>query len=189
MYCDKCGKEIKPEWKNCPGCGAALHGNAGGTDWSNVSGGSGNEFVVNNMKWYQFIIYVQLFLAAIFKGIEGIRTMTGKQYGDDKNLYYLFYGSGLKMMDILYGILCIGFAVVAILVRQLLAKKKVNASNYYLLYSGMTAVAALGYAILFFIFTRESAQIVSAVISLIVSGIYIALNYVYFQKRRHLFVN
>lgn len=189
MYCDKCGKEIKPEWKNCPSCGATLHETAGETNWSNVSGGSGNEFVVNNMKWYQFIIYVQLFLAAIFKGIEGIRTMTGKQYGDDKNLYYLFYGSGLKMTDILYGILCIGFAVVAILVRQLLAKKKVNASNYYLLYSGMTAVAALGYAILSFIFTRESAQIVSAVISLIVSGIYIALNYVYFQKRRHLFVN
>ena len=38
MYCDKCGKEIKPEWRNCPSCGAALHENAVGTDWSNVSG-------------------------------------------------------------------------------------------------------------------------------------------------------
>lgn len=28
MYCDKCGKEIKPEWRNCPSCGAALHENA-----------------------------------------------------------------------------------------------------------------------------------------------------------------
>lgn len=189
MYCDKCGKEIKPEWKNCPGCGAALHGNARGTDWSNVSGGSGNEFTANNMKWYQFVIYVQLFLAAIAKVFEGIRTMTGKQYGDDKNLVYLFYGSGLKVTDILYGILCIGFAVAAILVRQMLAKKKVNAPNYYLLYSGITAVAALGYSILFFIFTKQSSQIVSAVISLIVIGIYIALNYVYFQKRNHQFVN
>ena len=57
--------------------GAALHENAVGTDWSNVSGGSGNEFTANNMKWYQFVIYVQLFLTAIFKGFEGIRTMTG----------------------------------------------------------------------------------------------------------------
>lgn len=189
MYCDKCGKEIKPEWRNCPSCGAALHENVVGTDWSNVSGGSGNEFTANNMKWYQFVIYVQLFLAAIAKGFEGIRTMTGKQYGDDKNLVYLFYGSGLKVTDILYGIVCIGFAVAAILVRQMLAKKKVNAPKYYLLYSGMTTVAALGYSILFFIFTKQSSQIISAVISLIVIGIYIVLNYVYFQKRNHLFVN
>lgn len=196
MYCDKCGKEIKPEWKNCPRCGAALNRNSGGMNNNvNISGGPVINIIPEpmqqktNMKWYMFIIYAQLFITAIADLFVGIRAITGMQYGNSKEQVYEFFGNGLRIADVLYGIVSILLAVVAIVIRQMLAKKKVNATNYYLIFIGIAQIVALLYSIASYIFNKNGAIIAAAVGSLLFYGVYIGLNYVYFQKRIHMFVN
>ena len=75
------------------------------------------------MKWYKFVIYFQLFAAAVFNVGAGIIFFTGSHYGLDSFELKLFYGvlSNLKTLDICMGIVSIFLAVFAIIVRQKLA--------------------------------------------------------------------
>ena len=67
------------------------------------------------MKWYKFVIYFQLFAAAVFNVGAGIIFFTGSHYGLDSFELKLFYGvlSNLKTLDICMGIVSIFLAVFA----------------------------------------------------------------------------
>ena len=93
------------------------------------------------MKWYKFIIYVQLFLGALSNVINGFMCLTGAHYGSGMADYiYDYYGFGLRIIDILMGVVSIGLAVIAVLVRQQLARYKKNSPMMYLGYVGTIAI-------------------------------------------------
>ena len=145
------------------------------------------------MRWYKFVIYVQLFLSALVSVINGIayfsgsfvETLTG---GGSPELVFAFYPA-LQPLCYFLGIVSIGSAVFAIITRQWLA--------HYLL-KGITALYAV-YALsiacnlicmvgLMMIFEVSIGDLGSTYIGSIIGlVILLALSRVYFNKRRHLF--
>ena len=77
------------------------------------------------MKWYKFIIYVQLILAPLIDLLNAYTTITGAAYEAEmtggKNIVYNMYPS-LETIDKVYGFLLIGIAVLGFIARQKLAK-------------------------------------------------------------------
>ena len=101
------------------------------------------------MKWYKFVIYFQLFAAAVFNVGAGIIFFTGSHYGLDSFELKLFYGvlSNLKTLDICMGIVSIFLAVFAIIVRQKLAHFDEQGPKLYLSYQLITVGANLLYIV------------------------------------------
>lgn len=157
------------------------------------------------MKWYKFLIYFVLFVAALgYLGI-GISAFTSN------NLYFsnVFFGvpldltsafhayySTLRIIDILYGIVLIAMAAGAIYVRMQLAAFRANGPKLFLcLWAAVTVVQMIHDMAVLAIVTRADANallspsVATIIGQLIGMGIYIVLNNIYFKKRAHLFVN
>ena len=196
MFCPKCGLEIPDGSKFCTRCGAALLS----TQQASAQPETGSSAMNHNnqpyqpdamkypMNWYKFLIYFALFASAVLNAISGIIYMTGGQYEGYASMVYAFYGS-LKTLDIIMGILCIAVAVFAILTRFSLAKFQVNGPrNLYVLYI-VNFCLVLIYAIAIGAITGINVFTASIVANLITSIVMVVVNYIYFNKRKELFVN
>ena len=149
------------------------------------------------MKWFKFLIYFMLFAGAILNVIGGIMALTGSQYtveGENVSaLVYAFYPS-LKTMDIIYGIGCIALGAFQIYARFALASYKAKAPKYIVIMYVATAaiVAIYSFAVMGIVpesvvpSSKLTAQAIGAIIS---GGVMALLNKIYFDKRKHLFVN
>ena len=100
------------------------------------------------MKWYKFIIYVQLFLSALSGLVNGIKYITGSVYGDasERETIYGFFPS-MKTVSTITGILMLAAAVVAIIARQKLAGFKHDGPMFYYITCGISIGASLIYCI------------------------------------------
>lgn len=150
---------------------------------------------VNNtalgMKWFKFIIWVQLFLNAILNVREGIIGLTGAQYDGMAERVYRFY-ENLKIYDTIYGVAVILLAAYAIWVRFKLSGFKKDGPMMYFICLGANIVIPLIYVALAsgeigvsmgdVLSNGSSTTIVGSIIMLVV-------NIVYFKNRKHLFVN
>ena len=146
---------------------------------------------VYKMKWFKFIIYVQLFFNAVIFVIQGIQYITGGIYGVAAPFVYALYGQGLKLLDMLFGVVCIVFAVAAIWLRMRLAGFKKKAPLYYLLYIGIQGVVSVGYSLAVAAITNQFtigtfAPLLGTIFGSLMS---LVINYLYFDKRKELFVN
>ena len=73
------------------------------------------------MKWFKFIIYVQLFLSALGNLILGIGLLAGTAYGEYSGLVYAV-APALRAVDVVIGLALLALAAAAIVVRQRLAR-------------------------------------------------------------------
>lgn len=142
------------------------------------------------MKWYKFIVWVQLFLAAFGMATTGIMAATGLQYEGSASLVYAYFPS-LRAVDILMGLLCIAIAAACIYVRQELVKFKRGSVEHYLaVLASFAGVQLLYYlalsAIVGFDLDDSTVTVVATLVSIAVMAV---LSKVYFDKRRHLFCN
>lgn len=143
------------------------------------------------MKWFKFIIWVQLFLNAILNLREGITALTGAQYDGMAERVYRFY-ENLKIYDTIYGVAVILLAAYAIWVRFKLSGFKKDGPMMYFICLGANIVIPLIYVALAsgeigvsmgdVLSNGSSTTIVGSIIMLVV-------NIVYFKNRKHLFVN
>ena len=143
------------------------------------------------MKWFKFVIYVQLFLAALVNLGSAVQALTGSQYNGEADLVYAFFPA-LKTADTLYGILCIAAAVFAIVTRFQLSGYRANGPKFYIgllvanivipiIYGVMASSAMSGF---------DTSSIWSSTAgSMVGSVILLVCNIIYFNKRKHLFVN
>lgn len=143
MYCNNCGTQMADGAKFCPKCGIKMDVQ-NPTNQSPVNQSMGNQNIGNQipnnnyqpnpapvyyaadsgelpMRWYKFVIWVQLFLNALLNIVSGIMTMTGAHYQGQATVVYMVYGS-LKGLDIVIGIMMLVLAGGAIWVRQMLSK-------------------------------------------------------------------
>ncbi len=151
------------------------------------------------MNWYKFVIYFALFAQALVLVILSINLFTGGLYGGLADYVYMLFG-GLRALDIIFGLVFLALAAMAIYVRQKLAHFKCDAPRLF--YAFIIAANAaslvyfwgLSYMLSSVSFYDASSVVSTGVISTTISiiggcAIWLAINTAYFKKRAHLFVN
>ena len=147
------------------------------------------------MAWFNFIIWVQLFLNAIMNLRTGIIALTGSQYnvdgyGDMADTVYRYF-ENLKIYDTIYGVAAIMLAVFAIIVRFSLSGYKKTGPRSYLIFLGANIVIPFIYA--FFAAEELDASLGEVLegseLSLIGCTVMLFINIFYFHNRKDKFVN
>lgn len=202
MFCRFCGKEIPEGGRFCPGCGkeadTAAEFQAQTTAERMPAAVPVDPAKNYRMAWFKFIIYFQLFANAVVMVFNAASGIFGLAYGDDAGLIYGFCPM-LKAVDAIYGIICLAFAVTAVLIRQRLAHYRKNAPVLYLGYVGIVmasgliytfaGLAALG-AVSASVMDAGASGIVGNVLGTVIgAAVFFPLNYIYFNKRKELFIN
>ena len=193
--CTNCNKEYDDSTAFCPGCGGVL------TPIASPGMNNQNSYQQPNyqqadaqlpMKWWKFLVYFALFASAVVSILNGIAYMTGSQYGGYGSLVYEFYGSSLKVLDVIYGLICICIAIWAILTRQSLYGFKQNGPKMLLILYVLNPVVTILYIVLATVVTGISTGDLvnaSASVSVVVPIIMVIVNKIYFDKRASMFVN
>ncbi len=178
-FCPSCGQPVYREQSNPNDYNLTSR-----QDWNNQS----QRLTAMPMKWFKFVIWVQLFLSALSWLDKGFLLLTGTAYGDYTESLYIYYG-GLKVVDILFGLLSIAFAVAAVYVRFQLSGFKRNGPKFYLYLLLASIGISLVYLILTSLILGTLTATVSAVSSILTSCLMYTLSRTYFKKRELLFVN
>ncbi len=191
-FCKSCGTQIENENAQfCPKCGTAITQPQQQWTPDYATGTPTEQF---KMKWYKWLIYFVLFAGALLNFVNGFNYITGGIYftqSDGKvtaEEVYSLLGEGLKTVDVAFGIALIAIAAFGIYTRFRLAKFKANGPMcLYILY-GAGLVASLVYNIAAASFVEGSftSDIVTSIVG---PAIVIWVNYVYFNKRKSLFIN
>lgn len=142
------------------------------------------------MKWFKFLINFSLFAGALFNAIYGILYITGGIYfmQDDVSasaIYGIF--GGMKVVDVLYGIMLIAIGAFGVFTRFQLAKYKANGPLFLYIGYAANVAAALFYCIAGSAITGISLFDGTVIVALILYIVLFILNYVYFRKRKALF--
>lgn len=195
-YCVKCGKSMPDNATFCPSCGARRTAEEpvvvpDSSSYTMPQANTGYTAPqVHPMKYYKFVIWVQLFLSAVVGVSQGILLLTGRIYETvsdvSAKLLYAFY-PGMHTVNILFGLIYIALAVAAIYVRQQLAHFKTKAPDLYYIYLIAQMAATFLYGVLQNLIIASGLG--SAVPNLIVMIILLVLCRIYFEKRRALFCN
>ena len=155
-----------------------------------------NQYITNRkplgMKWYKYLIYFGLFASAAVNIVYSFTYIFGGIYSIESDglisseLVYSYYGIGLQVVDIIFGLCCLFFGVLAVVLRHKLAKYKPNSLKWVKIYYSFYAGAPFIYAILVAGITGQSIA-VDMVTSTIKSLLLLFLNVKYFKKRAYLF--
>ena len=196
MFCRNCGSQYDDQAQFCPNCGTPTQPTAPTQSYNYEQSYNYNPTPQNGpdmpMKWYKFLIYFSLFAGAILNGISGLNFLTGTVYGSDSSLVYSVF-DGLRVLDIIMGVGLLGFAVLAIYTRMRLAGYYSNAPKLICITYAASAVLNLIYIIGILVilpsYALEYINFTSTIANIVSSFIMVGANYVYFNKRSHLFVN
>ena len=149
------------------------------------------------MGWHKFLIYFALFASAVLNLISGIATMNGNQYGEyAQEVYELM--PALKTPDMVYGIVLIAIAALAIFTRFALAGFQRNGPKLVVALYGAVIIVSVIYNIWGASIVEAAASDlgISAGIdyanigsSVAISAAMLAANASYYKKRESLFVN
>lgn len=144
------------------------------------------------MKWYKFLIYFSLFASAVLNVINGLGLLTGTIYQGQADLVYATF-EGLKGLDTFVGIFSLALAGFAVFVRfQLSGYKKLAPRLLLILYIGVIVfdlVYIIGMGTVLPDIAMDMIDTSSFYSSMISSAVFAIVNYIYFKKRAHLFVN
>ena len=88
MFCQKCGKQLLENTQRCPYCGEDLQA-------AQTPAAAQQPM---KMKWFKFVIWVQLFLAALSSLYTAFSLFTGSAYLGSADTIYSYY-PGLKASD------------------------------------------------------------------------------------------
>lgn len=149
------------------------------------------------MKWFKFLIYFGLFFGAFINAVTGVMSIFGLTYsilGYEPAFIYSLVDN-LQMIDSVYGVTMLALAAMRIITRFQLAKFKRYAPKMFMIVIAVETVFTFIYSIAYNTvlqsadFLRDAMDlgadaglIFGTVILLIGTG-------VYFNKRKHLFVN
>ena len=200
MYCSKCGAKAADGASYCASCGAPLNTqdnrSAQGPEragWQQSAYESYSQPVQQGMKWHKFLVYFSLWFSAIANLWNGIQAITGQQYKGNAETVYREL-PGMKLPDVVFGILCIVTAVLLVITAVSLLKFKANGPKMLTLAYAVSVIACLIYVIWAAVILSGKgvdvrAALSSTFMSLAISVIMIFVNRNYYQKRAHLFVN
>lgn len=208
--CDKCGATVEETEQSCPFCGYIFEQPI---TQPSMKPQPTYEQPVNQppyqapvgqtvpdkyqgfpMKWYKFLVYFALWAGSLLNAVTGIRQVTGTSRENADILYSL--APSLKTCDIIFGILMILVAVLGVLTAiKLLQLSAMGPKLLMLLYIANAAISLIEMIVLVSIvkgnskLEMDSSVLTSVIVSIVVSGIMVAINWIYFKKRESIFVN
>lgn len=175
MYCKNCGTKLPEDAAFCTVCGAQVENTPPlPADPATLPRNT------HPMKWHKFLIYFQLFLAAILNAFNAVQYFAGLFSDPDGfgawSAIYIFYGVAYAVT-----------AVLAIYARFRLAGFRQNGPKAYLVFlcvncalNALNLVNAIG---------TEIYAVSSAVSTLLTIAVMMILTNIYYKKRADLFVN
>ena len=137
------------------------------------------------MKWYKALTVALLYLGAAGNLFAAIQNIFGMSYGDSSSYIYSVY-PGMRVLDIVYGIVLLGIAFVALYVRMHLAQFKSDGPQLYLMMILLNVCVSAVYSLLTMVITRGYDY--GTIGGMLIGGVVMyVLNRTYFGKRQHLF--
>jgi len=173
--CKDCGTPLEEQATVCPSCRKAVD----------------EPSPTPPMKWYKFLIYFELFASAILNLCHAAEIFLGTAHGVHTQTMYSIY-DGLRAVDMTMAVLMIGFILLALTTRFYLAGFYKQGPTLLNVYYIANPVFNLIYLIALTAVLPASARgdaehnLIGSVLGGVVMLI---LNKVYFDKRKHLFVN
>ena len=204
MFCYKCGAQISENSTFCANCGTALQANGNPQPNNNPYAPAYQQQPVSyqqpmnyqqpvnpelTMKWYKFLIYFALWAGALFNGIGGFTTMTGANYGYEKDLVYRYF-EGLQVLDVIMGLCLIAVAALGIYTRQRLAGYFKNGPQMVTYLYAANAILSIIYIIGLNIVVPEVVEMLdmsSTIVGIVTSAVMVFVNKAYFAKRTKFF--
>ena len=154
-------------------------------------GGAGRPDPGMGMKWYKFLVII-LILSSFADVSNAVMFITGLIYsmqGFDGVAIYTAYPM-IKTYDVVYGIVILFFAVFKIYVWWQLKGMKKKAPFMILLLHGISVVPDVIYNLCCGFAVGRVYDILPELFADIAGGVaLVCLSYIYFSKRKHLFVN
>lgn len=147
---------------------------------------SPNDPFYGKMKWYWFIVHVQLFLSALSFMINGFMYLSGSIYGDQAAALYEAY-PGFALLDKCYGIFALGMAVLAFFTRGKLRDFRRGADRQLILYYILSLAGTIVYIAVEMILVGQNLITADLIMSIVISLFMILVNMYYFRRRKHLF--
>ena len=148
------------------------------------------------MKWYKFVIWVQLFLSALsfavttFQLAQGVFTLVSDIFPSLAAAYGYVPGEWVlfTVFNVVFAVLFCALAVMCIVVRQELAAfRRVGPTHYYVLMGAIIGVQLL-YIVIQSLMMGTLLMNPAAFSGLFFAVALIFINKAYFDKRMHLFV-
>lgn len=175
MYCKNCGTKLPENAIFCTVCGEPVDNAAPlPADPATLPQNT------YPMKWHKFLIYFQLFAAALislYNAVECFRTVfLGLGFFDPWNVVYA-----------IAGVICVVLAVWAIYVRFRLAGFRKNGPKMYILFLAINCVFQVLNLVI--VFGGDISTTSSAIGSVGAGVLMLVLTNIYYKKRAELFVN
>jgi len=216
MRCNVCGAQLDDGTKTCPYCGCATEGDGKeitvytASDASAAEGASNNAnatispaFMADSsvgrevgpsvgLKWAHFLGYFALWISALVNIYSAVSYFTGAQYellGTTAERVYETFGNGLKYADLFCGIGLVAIAVLAAMAATAIVRYKSTAGTLLGWAYVLNAIVPLAYLTMFSTVVGVNAFTAKAVVSIALSLAFVFINKIYFDKRKHIFVN
>ncbi|MDQ0361466.1 hypothetical protein [Breznakia pachnodae] len=165
--CPNCGKIINSEDRKCINCDSSI-----------------------GMKWYKFIIWFQLIVLCIYFTWLGVSFLRGTIYGGTNGIAasVAFYKSYplLKIIDNIQGGILILLAIVSLVVRDWLVKRKKNGPKRYLILLVVVAIEPILYSYAVAIATQANLEGYT-ISTMYMSIIFFFVSLIYFKNRAKYF--
>ena len=192
MFCPNCGAELESNDKFCRYCGYAI-----GLSESapmKVSGyvredpvftphrETAPEVPTMGMKWYPFVVKLQLWLTMLGLLSTAGQIGTGAHYGELRDQVYQMFPK-LETVDIAYAVLCFVMIFFAFITRRELRDYEWSGVKKYMVLCAFTFFSPLLYAIATSVATGLENMIdLSVLIASITGLVYLVLNNIYFLE-------
>lgn len=191
MTCPYCNADILNDAETCKFCGADV--SAEKTQAPAIPEAAPLQETPSRMgmKWFKLQIYFLLFADALSAIANGIMNLTG---GASRGEIYSDFGT-LKPVDMVFGVIALGLAVFCIVTRFQLAEFKKNGPKLFYLLQLAMLVRSCAYEIIGLAIIAPTTDVSvflsvkDILISVVTMLIYIVINWIYFDRRRHLFEN
>lgn len=138
------------------------------------------------MKWYQFVIYVQCFVAGAAGLAYGLVRLTGSEYGSSRASVYLLFPA-LQVLDVVDGLALLALGVAYFYARSQLRRFTARGRKLYLAVCTASVAVSLLYVLILSSLVGTTAVISNAAASILGGAVLAVGNLYYFSKRKHLF--
>lgn len=209
MICPNCGEKIPDNSLVCPVCSVSVKKQPEPeTPVQEEPQTAVAKGPALPMKWHKFLVSFALWVEILFLIIAAFLTViiTALSTDPDTVAFYSEY-PGVKAINLIYGISLLGCAVLGGFALYCLLKMKKGAPRLYIWFLVAAASCSVIYQLLEVIILRlplfstevsyyvtssggEGVQVrfSSPVFAFIIFAVYILLNYIYYRKRKHMFI-